>query len=518
MSKKISGVVVFVGICALSVLLLSCGSSSSRPAGTLYVETQGLTDQGTPGIGFNVTSFAIDLNNGGLALISNNSSTCTIAATQANNAPCGAPLDIFLDPTGATAFVLNQGIPCIFNVQLQQCIPTSEGPATPPSIVPYTVNSDGSLSAPIGENYYTCLSPTLSGPCPPPPPPPAPPTGALYDTAVAMTHDAFGQFLFVIDEGVYPPPPACPLVAAPATDSTDAGNFAGCPSISVFSVTPGKTTLTLVSQSSTYQSPLYLSKIPTGLSAITFTQPTLNGQTEEILFATDNYDLCTVSCLPAGGVAGPSTPNDNAVSVYTVSSSGILTEQPNSPYAVPVNNPISVLAVNTSPVGQSSIGGVFVYVGNGAGAGAVTPFQLCTVQDTTCSPGDVAENLLVPVVCPPQQTCSVSAGQNPVAMVVDPTNNFLYVASNGGSSAVYGFSIVATAGTLTPLTPPSQPTGSQPVGLALQPSMGNLGQFLYVSNSNSANITGFGLSTVNGTMSSPITVDAPPGPTGIAVH
>ncbi|MGD0215320.1 MAG: hypothetical protein ABSB87_19035 [Terriglobales bacterium] len=511
MSKKICGIVVFVGMCALSVLLLSCGSSDSRPAGTLYVETQGLTDQGTPGIGFNVTSYAINLNNGGLALVSNNSSTCTIAATQANNAPCGAPLDIFLDPTGGTAFVLNQGIPCIY--QGTQCIPTSEGPATPPSIVNYTVNSDGSLSAPIAENYYTCLSATLSGTCTPPP-------GTGYDTAVAMTRDAAGQFLFVINEGVYPQPPSCPLLAAPAADPTDAGNFVGCPSISVFSMTPGKTGLTLVSQSSTYQSPLYLSKIPTGLSAITFTQATVSGQTEEILFVTENYDLCTVSCLAAGGVEGPRTPNDNAVSVYTVSSSGILSEQtPNSPYAVPVNNPISVLAVNTSPVGQPTIGGVFVYVGNGAGPGAVTPFQLCTVQDTSCSsPEDVTENLLVPVACPPQQTCSASAGQNPVAMVVDPTNNFLYVASNGGSSAVYGFRMNTSAGTLTPLTPPSQPTGSQPVGLALQPSVGNLGQFLYVSNSNSANITGFGLSTVNGTMSSPITVDAPPGPTGIAVH
>jgi hypothetical protein len=508
MSKKISGIVVFVGTCALSVLLLNCGSSDSRPAGTLYVETQGLTDQGTPGIGFNVTSYAINLNNGGLSLVSNNSSTCTIAATQANNAPCGAPLDIFLDPTGATAFVLNQGIPCI--QQGIQCLPVTEGNPTPPSIVPYTVNSDGSLSAPIAENYYTCLSPTLSGTC-------TPPAGTGYDTAVAMTRDAAGQFLFVIDEGVYPQPPSCPLIAAPA-NASNAGMYAGCPSISVFSMTPGKTTLTLVSQSSTYQSPLYLSKIPTGLSAITFTAATLNGQTEEILFVTDNYDLCTVSCL-AGGVQGPRTPNDNAVSVYTVSSSGILSEQPNSPYPVPVNNPISVLAVNTSPVGQPTIGGVFVYVGNGAGPGAVTPFQLCTVQDTTCSsPEDVSENLLLPVVCPPQQTCSASAGQNPVAMVVDPTNNFLYVASNGGSSAVYGFRMNTSAGTLTPLTPPSQPTGSQPVGLALQPSVGNLGQFLYVSNSNSANITGFGLSTVNGTMSSPITVDAPPGPTGIAVH
>ncbi|MGA7560748.1 MAG: beta-propeller fold lactonase family protein [Terriglobales bacterium] len=511
MSKKIMGVVVLVGTCALSVLLLSCGSSSSRPTGVLYVETQGITDQGTPSVGFNVTSYAINLNNGSLSIINNNATTCTTPASQTNNAPCGAPLDIFLDPTGATAFVLNQGIPCIFNVQLQQCIPTSQGPATPPSIVNYTVNSDGSLSAPIAENYYTCLSPTLSGTC-------TPPAGTGYDTAVAMTHDAAGQFLFVIDEGVYPQPPTCPLVAAPA-DADHAAKYVGCPSISVFSVTPGKTALTLVSQSSTYQSPLFLSKIPTGLSTITFTPGSpANAPPEEVLFVTDNYDLCTVSCLaPGQTVGGPQPPVDNALSVYVVSSTGVLTEQSNSPYNIPVTNPVSVFAVNTAQT-EPNVGGVFAYVGNGAQAGAVTPFQLCTVQNTTCSAQDVTGNLVVPVVCPPQQSCAASAGQNPIAMVVDPTNNFLYVLSSGGSAAVYGFSINETAGTLTPLPTPSQPTGAEPVGLALQPSIGNLGQYLYVSNSNSANITGFTLSTANGTMSSPTTIQTPPGPTGIALH
>ncbi len=515
MSKKIMGVVVLVGTCALSVLLLSCGSSSSRPTGVLYVETQGITEQGTPSVGFNVTSYAIDLNNGSLSAINDNATTCTIAATQANNAPCGAPLDIFLDPTGATAFVLNQGIPCIFNVQLNQCIPVSEGNPVAPSIANYTVNSDGSLSAPIAENYYNCVGSTLSGTCPPPPPPPGP----RYTTAVAMTSDAAGQFLFVIDEGIYPQPAACPLVAAAASDNGDAMNFAGCPSISVFSVTPGKPTLTLVSQSSTYQSPLYLSKIPTGLSTITFTPGSpANAAPEEVLFVTDNYDLCTVSCLPAGGTAGPQQLTyDNVLSVYVVSSTGVLTEQSNSPYNIPVTNPVSVFAVNTNQT-EPNVGGIFAYVGNGAQAGAVTPFQLCTVQNTTCSQLDVAGTLLVPVVCPPQQSCSVSAGENPVEMVVDPTNSFLYVLSSGGSAAVYGFSINVTAGTLTPLPTPSEPTGAEPVGLALQPSIGNLGQYLYVSNSNSANITGLRLSTANGTMSTPTTIQTPPAPTGIALH
>src|ERR1700692_3952286 len=102
MSKKIGGVVALAAMCALSLFLISCGSSSSRPSGLLYVLTQA-----TSGVGNNVTSFAIDLSSGNLSLINSSASTCTTSGTS-----CGPPLDIVLDPTGATAFVLNQGIPC----------------------------------------------------------------------------------------------------------------------------------------------------------------------------------------------------------------------------------------------------------------------------------------------------------------------------------------------------------------------------------------------------------------------
>ena len=60
MSKKIGGVVALAAMCALSLFLLNCGSSSSRPSGLLYVLTQGKQRR----TGNNVSSFAIDLNNG----------------------------------------------------------------------------------------------------------------------------------------------------------------------------------------------------------------------------------------------------------------------------------------------------------------------------------------------------------------------------------------------------------------------------------------------------------------------
>jgi hypothetical protein len=501
MSKKICGVAALMGLCALSLALLNCGSSSSRPSGLLYVLTQGLNSNG---LGNNVSSFSINLNSGALSLINSNASTCPTAATEQNPLPCGAPLQIVLNPTDSAAFVLNQGVPCL--VQGTQCVPDSSTPIAP-SIYPYTVNSDGSFSSPGTGVNWACISPNGTA-CTAYAPPCS--VGCYYpDTATAMTLDSTGQFLFVIDEGQYPFPSSCPLPAAAAQTATDATNFIGCPSISVFSVS--STTLTFVSQSTTYQSPLFLSKTPSALSAITFTPPG-SSNAEELLFVTDNYDLCTISC------AVPSKPVDNALSIYAVSSTGTLSEQPNSPYAIAAPDPISVIAVNTNQVGENS-GGVFAFVGNqAASAGSLNPFQLCTVQNSNCSQQDVTENLLVPVTCAPQTSCSVSAGSNPIEMVVDPTNSFLYSIAEL-SNQIFAFRINTTTGTLAALSPnPNLPTGSEPVSLAMHPTVNDTGQFLFVSNSDSDNLSVFSVSTITGAMSSPLTVIAPATPSGLAVH
>lgn len=486
MSKRIGGVVALVGLGVLSLFLLNCGSSSSRPSGTLYVLTQG-----SNGVGNNVSSFAIDLNTGGLALVNSNASTCVPAGTS-----CGAPLDILLDPTGATAFVLNQGVTCVevFNQQnmVWECDPTSNPPVAP-TIYPYPVNSDGSLAAPGTPVTWTCAD-VVVAPC------------AYSDAAVAMVRDTAGKFLFVIDQGSFPSPgfptpsptnPSCPHVPTSPIDV--------CPSISVFAISSN--TLTLASGG-----PIYLSKIPTALSAVTFT-PAGSTTAQELLFVTNNSDICTANCvLPQH--------SDNTVSVYAVGSDGTLTEQGHSPYAIAAINPISVLAVETNPPGEST-GGLFVYVGNqDTGGGHLYPFEVCTVVDSACTSQDVANTLMVPVATCAQISCNVppsSVGQKPVALVVDPTNSFIYVVSEL-SSQVFGFKINTGAGTLTALSPANLPTGSQPVAMALHPSVNNTGQFLYTSNSSSSNITGFTLDTTTGSMFSPITVIAPAQPSGLAVH
>jgi hypothetical protein len=479
MSKKIGGVVALVGLCALSLFLVNCGSSSSRPAGVLYVLTQGNNS-----VGNYVSTFAMDLNSGGLSLVNSNASTCPTAATGTNSNPCGLPLDILLDLSGATAFVLDQGAPCpeVFDTKNKVwiCDSTQNAPVAP-AIYPYTVNSDGSLSAPGGAITWSCGAAS---------------TCAYSDLGFAMSRDATGQFLFVIDQGSNPTPgypiatvtnPSCPHVPTSPTDV--------CPSISVFKMSSAG--LTLASGS-----PFYLSKIPSALSAITFTPP--NSTTlQELLFVTNNEDICSAqSCV------APSPHNDNTVSVYSVSLTGTLgtlSEQSNSPYAVAAVNPISVLAVNTSPVTQPTVGGLFVYVGNeDPNGGHLYPFEVCTaVGNSNCTQPQVDQHLMFPLRTCLDVSCDIppsTAGQNPIAMVVDPTNKFLYVASEG-SSQVFGFTINLGAGTLTALSPnPNLPTGSHPVSMAFHPTVNNTGQFLYTSNSGSTNISGFTLSTTSGVM------------------
>lgn len=420
MSKKTGVVVALVGMCALSVFLVSCGSSSSRPSGLLYVLSQAES---------NVSSYAIDLNNGNLSLINS-----TLAPTGT------LPLSISLDPTGATAFVLNQA-----------------------SISAYTVGSDGNLSVASGGGV------------------------SLSQSALAMTRTAAGDLLFVISPGTLPSPADCS--AQVVTDPN-------CPSIAVFSTKPGSTTVTPTGNACATgpTCPYLLNRIPTALSVLTFTP--LGGSAQTLLFVTSNKDLT-------------SNHNDNELSVFSVDSSGNLAEQPNSPYTTEVN-PGVVQAVNTNPVAQNT-GGVFVYVGNqNSVTGSVREFELCTEVNQVCSQQEVNAQQLAPVGSPS------TIGQNPSAMLVDPSNNFLYIACTG-SNSVYGFRMTTSTGVLTALSPASQPTGASPVALAIHPNYNAGAEYLYVSNNAGSSVTGFNVSATTGTLSGGITVVfSPGGPSGIA--
>jgi len=456
MSKKIAFVTALACLCALSVFLVNCGSTSSQPTGMLYVLTEAANPNGSV-LGNDVSSYAIDLNTGGITLINAFASTCPTAASTSEPEPCGLPLNIVLDAKGETAFVLDQGIPSV-NVA--------------PMIYGYPVKSDGSLGQP---------TPAFQA------------TGALPGLPITMTRDAAGQFLFVINRGVSPTAANCGTTP-PSVD---------CASISVFSMQTGSTTLTEVSGS-----PFPVNRLPSALTTIPYTAPASTtlpcSGTTDLLYVTFNSD--------------PVYQNDNTLSSYCVGSSGAPIDlTPNTPYVINSSDPVSVLGVNTNPAGEST-GGIFVYIGTQpSGSGSLSIFQLCTVAgegpgEGGCLATQVNNATLLPVAGTPPST-----GQDPTAMVVDPTNNFLYVACQL-SNQVYGYRINTTTGVLTALTPVYEPTGSLPAAMAMQPSVKQGGEYLYVSNTNSSNIIGFTVNTATGGLSSPSTVISYPGPTGMAAQ
>ena len=451
--SKLTGVLALAGLIALSTLLLNCGSSSSRPAGLLFVASQA-EDY--------IVSFAIDLNTGALSQVGGTPTTCS-TLSQSPAVACGLATNMLLDPTQTTAFLLNQGVACI--VIGDSCA----SPSIPPTIYGYTVNSDGSLSSPASTLAWT--HPTSGTD-----------TEDDADTALSMVRDPAGKFLFVISSGSTQTQANNYLADCPYAPS---GSFNACPSISVFATTPGSTAAALTGNNctgTTTACPYRLSRIPTALSVLTFTPPN-SSSTETFLFVTSKKDLTAAH-------------NDNELSVFTVDSSGNLTEASGSPYTTQPN-PASVQAVNTVVSGQS-VGGVFVYVGaQGSVSGSVSGFQLCTVQDRgnngySCSLQQVENSQLIPSISPS------FAGKDPSAMVVDPTNSFLYVAATG-SNQVFGYSISSVNGSLTALTPASVPSqGGSPFALAMHTSttssQNNGVNFLYVSNiaSNSGTNTGSG--------------------------
>jgi len=403
MLRKTGVVLALVAMCALSALLLNCGSGSERPAGILYVISQAE---------FNISSYSINLDSGSLSFINSNATTCnTILASPSQT--CGLAVSMLLDPSSNVAYLLNQGY--------------APGSISP-TIYSYTVNSDGSFSSPT-------VAATLSA--------------NPGETAIGMTEDTGGDQLFVITNA---------------------------PAIYAFTATSGTPGLTQTSV-------MPLTRMPTHISALTFTPQ--GGSAETLLFMTSNQDLTALH-------------NDNELSVYAASS-GTLTEQSFSPYTVPTVNPTVDLAVNTQPQ-QQNTGGIFVYVGNQpgtTGAGGVVVFQVCTVlgRGVCTLPQQVQAQQLIPVSSTPN-----TIGQTPVAMLVDPTNSFLYVLCYQ-SSQVYGFKIAGSVGTLSNLTPANQPTGAQPVAMAIHNNYNASGEFIYTSNQAGSSITGFSVNQTTGTMS-----------------
>lgn len=138
-------------------------------------------------------------------------------------------------------------------------------------------------------------------------------------------------------------------------------------------------------------------------------------------------------------------------------------------------------------------GGKFLFVANqGTPEPAFAPGYLSVFSiSASGSLTPVQAQVPLPVLqCPTPQALSCPA---PVALAITPTASFLYVADQS-QNLIFTFAIDPSTGKLTPdATLPAVPAGAAPSGLAMHPN----GGLLYVANRDSENVTGFSVSADN---------------------
>lgn len=88
---------------------------------------------------------------------------------------------------------------------------------------------------------------------------------------------------------------------------------------------------------------------------------------------------------------------------------------------------------------------------------------------------------------------SFSTGLSPVAAAIDPSGQFLYVVDKD-SNQVSGFKIKAVIGTLSPLSNSPYNSGPAPDGVAISPT----NKFMYVSNSGDSSISAYKIDPIGG--------------------
>jgi 6-phosphogluconolactonase len=177
----------------------------------------------------------------------------------------------------------------------------------------------------------------------------------------------------------------------------------------------------------------------------------------------------------------------NTVSAFQVSSNGMLTAVPGSPFAT-----ANSVGFASSMGLAADSGGKFLFVADHM-AQAIVPFSI-----------DPTSWALTPTSAlpTPPASCGVSCHNNPLRLAVHPNDQFVY-ATNVQAGTVSAFSIVT--GGLSPIA--EFPTGQHPFGVTLDPK----GSFLYVVNKVDNNISVFSVNASSGLLSA---ISGSPFPSG----
>jgi 6-phosphogluconolactonase (cycloisomerase 2 family) len=199
-------------------------------------------------------------------------------------------------------------------------------------------------------------------------------------------------------------------------------------------------------------------------------------------------ESAAIAIDPSGKFLVTANGTANSVSVFTIGTSGTLTEVTGSPFAAG-SNPTAITMAGTQ----------FVYAANTTGS-SVSAYTLNT-----------SSGVLTPIAGSPFAT----PGQ-PNGLVVDPAGTHLY-ASESSPNEMSGFTIDATSGALSTIS------GSPfPASYAIRsPVMDAAGKRLHISNgtavdcfevdSSTATLSEIGVSATNGQSSIALALDGPDG-------
>jgi 6-phosphogluconolactonase len=262
----------------------------------------------------------------------------------------------------------------------------------------------------------------------------------------------------------------------------------------------------------------------------------LNGSMIKV--GTQNVGLSPVALTmdPAGKFLFVANRDSNSISVFSVGSNASLTAVPSSPFAV--SNPV---ALGVTPSGKILFVvdqvQALIWAFNIGANGALSSNPLLPPVGTGSAPSALAMNSLGSFLYVANRdsenvsafsiasgtgqvegTLSIisgspyPAGLGPASAVVDPSGQFLYVA-NADSNEISGYRIRAGTGTLTTLTNSPYSTGAGPSYVAISPT----NKFLYVSNRGAASLSAYSITPTTGNLAPASGAVATGGqPSGIA--
>jgi 6-phosphogluconolactonase len=194
----------------------------------------------------------------------------------------------------------------------------------------------------------------------------------------------------------------------------------------------------------------------------------------------------------------------NTVSSFQVSSSGALT--PLSTYPVGISP--SAVFVSIAQ-GTTVSAGQYLYVAN-TGSNNISAFSICDAANAFgCS---TPNGVLAPISGSP-----FPAQPGPVAIAMDPTAAFLYVADEQANE-ISQYSWSSGTGVLTPLSPAMISAGGNPVSLAIRAGIAATTtvagvDYMYVANLNGSSLSAYTLNTTTGELNvlgNPVTTPSQP--------